>query len=65
MLTGPRGVHGRRGGRSTRPRARWCVVAPDERRVATAPEPGTVVLAVSGTEGAAGPISPFEYWYAA
>lgn len=40
-------------------------VEPDERRVAAAAEPGTVVLAVSGTEGAAGPVSAFEYWYAA
>jgi mannose-6-phosphate isomerase-like protein (cupin superfamily) len=40
-------------------------VEPDERRVATAAEPGTVVLAISGTEGAAGPVSAFEYWYAA
>ena len=40
-------------------------VEPDERRVATATAPGTVVLAISGTEGAAGPISPFEHWYAA
>jgi hypothetical protein len=40
-------------------------VEPGERRVATATEPGTVVLAISGTEGAAGPVSPFEHWYAA
>jgi mannose-6-phosphate isomerase-like protein (cupin superfamily) len=40
-------------------------VEPEERRAATASEPGTVVLAISGTEGAAGPVSPFEHWYAA
>jgi Tetratricopeptide repeat len=40
-------------------------VEPDERRVATAAAAGTVVLAISGTEGAAGPVSPFEHWYAA
>jgi hypothetical protein len=40
-------------------------VEPDERRAATATEPATVVLAISATEGAAGPVSPFEHWYAA
>jgi hypothetical protein len=41
------------------------LAAPGERRVATAAEPSTVVLVVGGPEGAAGPVSPFEHWYAA
>jgi hypothetical protein len=40
-------------------------VSPGERRAATATEPGSVVLAIGGLEGAAGPVSPFEHWYAA
>jgi hypothetical protein len=36
-----------------------------ERRSATAAEPHTTVLIVGGTPGAAGPVTPFEYWYAA
>jgi quercetin dioxygenase-like cupin family protein len=41
------------------------LVAPAEHREATAREAGTTVLAVSGVRGAAGPISPWEYWRAA
>ena len=41
------------------------LVAPGEHREATAREPGTTVLAIGGTEGAAGKISPWEYWRAA
>jgi hypothetical protein len=41
------------------------VVAPGSQREATATEPDTTVLVIGGAPGAAGPISPFEYWYAA
>jgi len=41
------------------------VVAPGTHREATATEPDTTVLVIGGAPGAAGPISPFEYWYAA
>jgi tetratricopeptide (TPR) repeat protein len=34
-------------------------------REATAKAGGTTVLVIGNTPGAAGPISPFEYWYAA
>jgi tetratricopeptide (TPR) repeat protein len=35
------------------------------RRGAKATAPGTTVLVIGGPPGAAGPVSPFEYWYAA
>jgi tetratricopeptide (TPR) repeat protein len=38
------------------------LVAPGEHREATAREPGTTVLAIGGAEGAAGKVSPWEYW---
>ena len=41
------------------------VVPPGTQREATATEPDTTVLVIGGAPGAAGPISPFEYWYAA
>jgi hypothetical protein len=41
------------------------LVPPAARREATAREPGTTVFAVGGTVGAAGPVSPWEYWRAA
>jgi len=41
------------------------LVAPGEHREATAHEPGTTVLAIGGVEGAAGKVSPWEYWRAA
>ena len=41
------------------------VVAPGTQREATATEPDTTVLVIGGAPGAAGPITPFEYWYAA
>ena len=41
------------------------LVAPGEHREATAREAGTTLLAIGGTEGAAGKISPWEYWRAA
>jgi quercetin dioxygenase-like cupin family protein len=41
------------------------LVAPGEHRAAVAREAGTTVLAVGGVEGAAGPVSPWEYWRAA
>src|SRR5919197_2374135 len=34
-------------------------------RAAIAKEPETTVLVIGASPGAAGPISPFEYWYAA
>jgi hypothetical protein len=41
------------------------VVPPGTHREATATAPDTTVLVIGGAPGAAGPISPFEYWYAA
>jgi mannose-6-phosphate isomerase-like protein (cupin superfamily) len=41
------------------------LVAPGSHREATATAPGTTVLVIGGAPGAAGPITPFEYWYAA
>jgi hypothetical protein len=41
------------------------VVPPGTHREATATEPDTSVLVIGGAPGAAGPITPFEYWYAA
>jgi mannose-6-phosphate isomerase-like protein (cupin superfamily) len=41
------------------------VVPPGTQREATATRPETTVLVIGGAPGAAGPISPFEYWYAA
>jgi mannose-6-phosphate isomerase-like protein (cupin superfamily) len=41
------------------------VVSPGTHREATASEPNTTVLVIGNAPGAAGPISPFEYWYAA
>jgi tetratricopeptide (TPR) repeat protein len=41
------------------------LVPPAAHREARAVEPGTVVFAVGAKEGAAGPISPWEYWRAA
>jgi mannose-6-phosphate isomerase-like protein (cupin superfamily) len=41
------------------------LVAPREHREATAREAGTTVLAIGGDEGAAGKVSPWEYWRAA
>jgi quercetin dioxygenase-like cupin family protein len=38
------------------------LVPPAAHRAATALEPGTTLLAVGGKAGAAGPISPWEYW---
>jgi len=38
-------------------------VQPDQHRAATAHAPGTTVLVIGGKPGAAGPPSPFEYWY--
>lgn len=39
--------------------------APEQRREATAHAPDTTVLVIGGKPGAAGPPSPFEYWYLA
>ena len=41
------------------------VVPPGTRRGATATEDGTTVLVIGGVPGAAGPRTPFEYWYEA
>ena len=41
------------------------VVPPGVRRGATATEDGTTVLVIGGVPGAAGPRTPFEYWYEA
>lgn len=41
------------------------VVAPGTHREATATAEDTTVLVIGGAPGSAGPISPFEYWYAA
>jgi hypothetical protein len=40
-------------------------VQPEQRRVATARKDDTTVLVIGGKPGAAGPPSPFEYWYLA
>lgn len=41
------------------------LVPPGVHRAATAKEGGTTVLVIGGRPGAAGPVSPFEHWYAA
>ena len=41
------------------------LVEPGVEREATAAEPATTVLVLGGKPGAALPVSPFEYWYAA
>jgi mannose-6-phosphate isomerase-like protein (cupin superfamily) len=40
-------------------------VRPEQHRGATAREAGTTVLVIGGKPGAAGPPSPFEFWYRA
>jgi quercetin dioxygenase-like cupin family protein len=40
-------------------------IQPDQHRSATAHAPDTTVLVIGGKPGAAGPPSPFEYWYMA
>lgn len=47
------------------PRGSLLVVSPGTRRGATATEDGTTVLVIGGVPGAAGPRTPFEYWYEA
>jgi mannose-6-phosphate isomerase-like protein (cupin superfamily) len=47
------------------PEGTLVLVPPDAHREARAVEPGTILLAIGGKEGAAGPISPWEYWRAA
>jgi tetratricopeptide (TPR) repeat protein len=37
----------------------------ESRREAVAVEAGTIALALGGKTGAAGPVSPWEYWFAA
>ena len=51
--------------RSRRRRARCSSSRPGTRRGATATEDGTTVLVIGGVPGAAGPRTPFEYWYEA
>jgi hypothetical protein len=41
------------------------LVPPETRRGAVAREDGTTVLVIGGAPGAAGPVTVFEYWYAA
>ena len=40
-------------------------VRPEQRRAATAVAEDTTILVIGGKPGAAGPPSPFEYWYVA
>ena len=47
------------------PQGTLLVVPPGTRRGATATEDGTTVLVIGGVPGAAGPRTPFEYWYEA
>jgi quercetin dioxygenase-like cupin family protein len=47
------------------PTGTFVLVQPGEQREAVATEPETTVLVVGGAPGAALPVSPFEYWYAA
>src|SRR3954447_8234228 len=47
------------------PAGTMVLVPPGTRRGATADEPGTTVLVIGGIPGAAGPRTPFEYWYEA
>jgi hypothetical protein len=49
----------------TAPQGTLVLVAPETRRGATAREDGTTVLVIGGVPGAAGPRTPFEYWYEA
>ena len=49
----------------TAPQGTMVVVPPGTRRGATATEDGTTVLVIGGVPGAAGPRTPFEYWYEA
>ena len=47
------------------PQGTLLVVPPGTRRGATATQDGTTVLVIGGVPGAAGPRTPFEYWYEA
>ena len=47
------------------PQGTLLVVPPGTRRGAVATEDGTTVLVIGGVPGAAGPRTPFEYWYEA
>jgi len=47
------------------PQGTMVLVPPGTRRGATATEDGTTVLVIGGVPGAAGPRTPFEYWYEA
>ena len=47
------------------PAGTMLLVPPGTERGATATESGTTVLVIGGVPGAAGPRSPFEYWYEA
>jgi tetratricopeptide (TPR) repeat protein len=49
----------------TAPAGTMLLVPVGTRRGAKATAPGTTVLVIGGPPGAAGPVSPFEYWYAA
>jgi tetratricopeptide (TPR) repeat protein len=47
------------------PAGTMLLIPPGTSRGARAAAPGTTVLVLGGRPGAGGPISPFEYWYAA
>ena len=47
------------------PQGTLLVVPPGTRRGARSTEDGTTVLVIGGVPGAAGPRTPFEYWYEA
>jgi tetratricopeptide (TPR) repeat protein len=47
------------------PAGAFVFVRPEQRRGAVAAEDETTVLVIGGKPGAAGPPSPFEYWYLA
>jgi hypothetical protein len=49
----------------TAPAGTLLLVPPGTRRGAVATEPETTVLVIGGVPGAAGPRTPFEYWYEA
>lgn len=47
------------------PAGTFVFVEPEQRRSATAAAEDTTILVIGGKPGAAGPPSPFEYWYLA
>ena len=53
------------GEKTSAPAGTLLFVRPEQHRVARAVADDTTVLVIGGTPGAAGPPSPFEYWYLA